>query len=181
VDDQQAARTRLVLRADLSLARLDLEADLRVLARVSRTSAWIAGQLDDLQEISVSGRCSVETGACELSGSVGKHAVDTTVHAGRGPVVTSAIFPLLARGTLGREAEIAVFNPITLSQRHVRFTVEGEELLELPVGTFQAIRIQRDLDAEGMSSRVWVDAQGRVLKEELPLGFVAVHESWSIE
>lgn len=177
LDKEQAARTVLELRRDLSLSRLELEADVARVARISggMTSMLLAG-LKDLDRIAVQGDCSLETGDCHLLGKVGRHVIDHHVTAGRGPVVTSAIYPLLARGSLGGTAELRIFDPLSLGQRLVTFTVEGREELQLHSGRFDALRVVRDLD--GLVTRVWIDGQGRVMKEELPLGMVAEHEAW---
>jgi hypothetical protein len=172
----QAGLVRTWLRADLSLARLSIRADISRLGRLSGFSGFVLRHLKDLDEIQVHGVCELETGTCEVVGRVGKHPVDLNVTAGRGPVVTSAIYPLLAQGTLGRTAEVTIFDPLALRQRLVTFHVEGRETLRLESGTFEALRVKRDL--EGMNTRVWIDRQGRVLKEELPLGLTVEHASW---
>lgn len=172
----RAGEVRTWLRADLSLERLSLEADLSRLGQVSGFSGFLMRQMKDLHKIRIKGRCKMETGVCQVNGRVGKHPVDLTVTAGRGPVVTSAIYPLLAQGSLGQRAEVTIFDPLSLRQRVVAFTVEGREALSLNSGTFEAIRVLRDLD--GMNTRVWIDKRGRVLKEELPLGLTVEHASW---
>jgi hypothetical protein len=172
----RAGKVRTWLRADLSLERLSIEADLSRLGHVSGLSGFLVRQMKDFHEIRIKGRCIMETGICQVSGQVGRHPVELDVTAGRGPVVTSAIYPLLAQGSLGQKAEVTIFDPLSLRQRVVAFTVEGREELTLHSGTFEAIRVLRDLD--GMNTRVWIDARGRVLKEELPLGLTVEHASW---
>jgi len=173
------ARTTLQLRDDLSLARIRLEADLSQLGKLSSLSLPALpglGRLGELR-ISLQGDCAMETGDCQLVGAVGSHPINHLVSAGRGPVVTSAIYPLLARGSLGGTAEVRIFDPMTLSQRVVKFKVEGRERLRLRTGqTFETLRVHRDL--EGIGTRVWIDGEGRVLKEQLPLGLTAEHEAW---
>jgi hypothetical protein len=172
----RAGKVRTWLRADLSLERLSIKADLSRLGHVSGLSGFLVRQMKDFHEIRIKGRCTMETGICQVSGQVGKHPIELDVTAGRGPVVTSAIYPLLAQGSLGQQAEVTIFDPLSLRQRVVAFTVEGRESLTLHSGVFQAIRVLRDLD--GMNTRVWIDARGRVLKEELPLGLTVEHASW---
>lgn len=175
----RAARIRQWLRADLSLARLSLAADISRLEGLTSHSGFLVRHLREFHQIQLQGDCAIETGMCLVAGKVGKHPVQFSVTAGRGPVDTSAIYRLLARGSLGREAEVSIFDPLSLRQRVVSFRIEGQQTLELRSGTFSAIRIRRDL--EGLNTRVWIDRQGRVLKEELPLGFMLEHESWSEE
>lgn len=176
MQDRQAGKVRTWLRADLSLERLSIEADLSRLGGLSGFSGFLVRQMKDFHLIRIQGDCEIETGTCQVNGVVGRHPVDLNVTAGRGPVVTSAVYPLLAQGSLGQQAEVTIFDPLSMRQRVVAFKVEGRESLRLTSGTFDTIRVSRDLD--GMNTRVWIDPRGRVLKEELPLGFVAEHESW---
>jgi len=173
----EAGQTRIDLRRDLSLDRLSLDLDMTRMGQLSGLPGVLRAGLRELRRIRVDGRCSAETGDCEVRGKVGPHELQQTISAGRGPVVTSAIYPLLAQGSLGRRVEVRIFDPLSLGQRLVTFQVEGRERLRLHSGTFEAIRISRDLEA--LTSRVWIDAQGRVLKEELPLGMVVEHEAWT--
>ena len=174
-----SVRIRLGLRRDLSLESLQLSADLSRLSRLSglpRLPISAAAELKELR-VSLGGDCNMETGDCKLRGAVGSHRVDHVVSAGRGPVLTSTIYPLLARGSLGGTAEVRIFDPMTLRQRVVTFTVEGRERVRLRSGvTLDAVRVHRDL--EGLATRVWIDDHGRVLREELPLGLVVEHEAW---
>jgi hypothetical protein len=179
IKGKRAARIRQWLRADLSLARLSLRADISRLEGLTSHSEFLLRHLKEFHEIQLQGDCAIETGTCMVAGRVGRHPVQFSVTAGRGPVDTSAIYRLLARGSLGREAEVSIFDPLSLRQRVVSFRIEGQQTLELRSGTFAAIRVRRDL--EGLNTRVWIDRQGRVLKEELPLGFMLEHESWSEE
>jgi hypothetical protein len=176
IHDEPAARVVLSLRNDLSLGGLQLDADVAALGRLSSVTSAVLSQIEDLDRIQVRGTCSVETGDCKLLGRVGRHGVNQTVTAGRGPVVVSAIYPLLARGSLGKKAELRIFDPLSLGQRVVTFQIQRKESLELRSGTFPAIKVLRDL--EGLVTHVWIDSKGRVLKEELPLGLVVEHESW---
>lgn len=176
IHGKSAARIVLSLRDDLGLGGLQLEADVAALGRLSSVTSAVLSHIKDLDRIQVRGTCSVETGDCKLVGRVGRHAVNQIVTAGRGPVVVSAIYPLLARGSLGKKAELRIFDPLSLGQRLVIFQVQRRESLELRSGTFSAIRVVRDL--EGLVTHVWIDSRGRVLKEELPLGLVVEHERW---
>lgn len=176
IGEGQAARIQLDLRRDLSLDALAFEADVARLGRLSGLGELLPGALRELGRISLRGQCRLETGDCPVSGSLGRRRIDLVLSAGRGPVVTTAVYPLLARGTLGQTAEVGVFDPLSLRRRVIQFTVEGREQLELRSGTHTALRVVRDL--EGMVTRVWLDEQGRVLREQLPMGFTIEHESW---
>lgn len=175
-EEQNAARSVLRLRRDLSLSGLALDADLHRLAQLSGSAGLLLAGLKDLARVTVRGECSLETGECLLDGKIGGREVSQSVTAGRGPVVTSAIYPLLARGSLGKKAELRIFDPLSLTQRVVEFRIEGRERLRLHSGSFDTVRVGRDL--EGLVTHVWIDNEGRVLKEELPMGLVVEHEAW---
>jgi hypothetical protein len=178
IKNERVASFRLDLREDLSLAGLGIWADIGQLGRLTGVSS-LFGSLTDGQQIELHGSCAMETGVCSMQGRIGQKPLRQQITAGRGPVVTSAVYPLLARGSLGRKAELTIFDPLSLQQRIVTFTIQKREQLELHGGTYQALRVQRDLS--GLNTRVWIDSRGRVLKEELPLGFVTEHESWKEE
>jgi len=165
------------LRADLSLDRLSLEADLGRFGDLWGFSGLPFAKGGDGGRIRLAGSCDLETGSCRLHGRVAGRAVTLPVSAGRGPVVESAIFPLLARGSLGRTLEVMVFDPLAMQQRMVVYRVEGREELALRSGRRTAIRVS--CERSGLTTRVWLDPRGMVLREELPLGFLLEHESWS--
>lgn len=174
----RAAEIKLRLRSDLSLDHLALEANLAQIGDLAGLSGLLLGNGDaDAQRIRLAGSCSLESGSCRLQGRVGGRLVSLPVAAGRGPVVESAIFPLLARGSLGKTLEVMVFDPLAMQQRMVVYRVEGRERLALRSGPRDALRVSCELS--GLTTRVWLDERGMVLREELPLGFVLEHESWS--
>ncbi len=180
-DAPSALSLRLRLRADLSLDTLALDAELARIGELAGLAGLLSGLAAD-SRIRLTGSCDVETGGCRLHGRVAGRTVSFPVTAGRGPVIESAIFPLLARGSLGKSLEVMVFDPLAMQQRLVVYRVEGREELVLrraPRGerARQAIRVSCELS--GITTRVWLDPRGLVLREELPLGFVLEHESWS--
>jgi len=179
LDGQDAGRTVLDLRADLSLDALELDVDMERMGQLSGLPQVVRAGLRGLKQVKLRGKCSVETGDCQVRGKLGPHPLQQSVSAGRGPVVTAAIYPLLAQGSLGGRAEVRIFDPLSLSQRLVTFQVEGRERLRLRSGTYDTIRVLRDL--EGLATRVWIDRRGRVIKEQLPLGVVVEHEAWDEE
>ncbi len=180
VGGRQAVMSLLYLHKDLSLARLRVQADLAELLQLggSAVAAALFSGLARRGQVDVQGDCSLESGICKLHGEVAGRAIqDLPVMAGRGPVVVNAIYPLLAQGNLGREVEIGIFDPLSFRRKVVTFRIEGRERLRLRRGAArEAIRVARDLD--GVQTRVWIDAAGNVLKEELPLGIVLEHESF---
>ena len=177
VGETEAVSTILSLHPDLSLATLRVDADLSRLLSMGGVAAFLLRALDGVGLIHVSGRCALETGVCQVRGTVAGKAVNLPVTAGRGPVLTSAIYPLLARGSLGKEAELGIFDPLTLGRRILTFRVLGAERIKLRSGvTVEGVKIQRDL--EGVASHVWVDLRGRVLREVMPIGISMEHEAF---
>lgn len=173
----QVALTLLYLFQDLSLARLHVKADLLRLVELGGVPTTVFPGLKG--EVNMKGDCALETGVCNISGTVAGHKVGLPIMAGRGPVLTNAVYPLLARGNLGKEVEIGLFDPLSFRRKLVTFRIEGREQLRLRSGrSFDAVRVSRDLD--GVRARIWIDGQGRVLKEELPLGIVLEHESFEL-
>jgi hypothetical protein len=212
---QRAAEVAMQLRADLSLARVRVDADLEVLAQLAGLPPLVLRELGSggAARLRLQGDCVSETGVCQLVGALGRRQLSFPVTAGRGPVIMDTIYPLLARGSLGRKAEVTVFDPLSLRQHVVAFRIEGRERLRPagdgasvsgaarkspgplppsgvnplgpPVGVnplgpgiaeVEAIRVTRDL--AGLTTRVWIDDSGKVLREEMPLGFTLEHESW---
>lgn len=174
---RRAAQFRLRLRSDLSLFHVALDADLAGLGDLAGVPADLLRVLgQDKTSLALHGECAVETGVCHLRGRLGGRQVDLPVAAGRGPVVAGAIYPLLARGRLGRKVEISLFDPLSLRQHVVSYRVETKEQLRLSSGIYPALRVSCDLG--GVSTRVWLDPAGLVLQEELPLGITLQHESW---
>lgn len=178
---QRAADVAMQLRADLSLARVRIEADLEVLAQLVGLPPLVLRELGagGAAQLRLQGDCVSETGVCQLVGAIGRRQLNLPITAGRGPVLTGTIYPLLARGSLGRKAEVTIFDPLSLRQHVVAFRIEGREQLR-PAGggpSVEAIRVVRDL--AGLTTHVWIDDSGKVLREEMPLGFTLEHESWS--
>lgn len=173
---QAAASTRLVLHPDLSLSSLAVDADLSRLLSAATPATALLGGLPGMRRISVHGDCELETGICRVKGRIGTEPVDLNVTAGRGPVLTSAVYPLLARGSLGRRVELSIFDPLTLGRRIITYEVEGTETLRLRSGQrAEAVRVRRDL--EGLATWVWLDPRGLVLREDLPVGIQVEHEA----
>ena len=113
----QVADVRLRLAADLTLIGFRVRADLAALPMVAK----LPGKLD-LGKLKVAGSCDPK-GICRITGSVAGARISHEVNAGRGPVLTSAIYPLLARGVLGRSTELSIFDPVIMRARIVTYEV----------------------------------------------------------
>lgn len=178
IKGQLAAQSQISLYRDLSLAGVRLKADLSQLAGLGGMAALLFRWIGERGKVDVRGACEFETGICNLKGRVAGKKIKLPVLAGRGPVLTNSVYPLLAQGTLGRQAEIGLFDPLSMQRKVVTLRVEQRGPLTLRNGaTVEALRISRDL--EGGNTSVWIDLRGRVLREELPLGVVFEHESFS--
>ena len=177
IKTKQVAATHLTLYRDLSLAGVKMDADLSHLAELGGLSALMFRMIGDRGKVRVRGGCEFKSGICQIKGKIAGRQVNLPVHAGRGPVLTSSIYPLLAQGSLGKQAEIALFDPMSLQRKLVTFRVEAREQIRLRNGTtLEAIRVTRDL--QGVTSRIWIDPAGLVLREQLPLGIIFEHESF---
>jgi hypothetical protein len=177
VKGRQAAVTHLTLYRDLSMSGIKMDADLSHLAELGGVSSMLFRMLGERGRIHVRGGCEFKTGVCKVKGKIAGREVDLPIHAGRGPVLTSAIYPLLARGSLGKQAELSLFDPLSLKRKVVTFRVEAREQITLRKGIrLEAVRVKRQM--QGVSSLLWIDPNGRVLREELPLGIVFEHESY---
>ena len=86
--------------------------------------------------------------------------------------------PMTARSRLadaglaeGRKVTIDVFDPSAMSGHPMELVVEGREPLSLDGQTRDAWLVRESF--RGMTSRVWLDDDGRTLNEEGPMGLVA--------
>jgi hypothetical protein len=92
--------------------------------------------------------------------------------------------PLTARSRLaaaglatGRKVTLEVFDPSAMSGHPMELVVEGREPLSLDGKTRDAWLVRESF--RGMTSRVWLDDDGRTLREEGPMGLVALREQAS--
>jgi hypothetical protein len=83
----------------------------------------------------------------------------------------------LARAGLkqGQEVTVQIFDPSTMQYQPMRSTVEQREVLEMDGARRTAWRVREDF--RSMTSTVWIDDGGAVLREEGPLGLVALLET----
>ncbi|MBW2732100.1 MAG: hypothetical protein JRH20_06870 [Deltaproteobacteria bacterium] len=171
----EVAWSRLVLRKDLSLESLAVSADPERLTQLMGLSGGLA-RLLNVGKLKLHGSCRLQSGRCRLQGNLGGKRVNQSVMAGRGPVVPTALFPLLARGVLGNQAELVIFDPMSLTRKVVKYEITGREQIEVGGARFDALRVKQDV--EGLPTTLWLDDRGRVLKEQLPMGLWVEHEAW---
>ncbi len=172
---RQIGWSRATLRQDLSLHTISVSVDPTKLAALTGLSPEIASGLS-LGRLTLSGRCQLATGNCDVSGALGKRRVNQTILAGRGPVLPAALLPLLARGVLGNRAQLVVFDPLTMRRRVVVYQIVERTKREVAGRMVPAIRLKQDV--EGMNTELWVDARGRLIEETLILGVKVKHEAW---
>ena len=176
VEGEPVLQVRQELRNDLSLSRLALLASLDRLAEMAGLPAPLLRELGGSGTLSVAGPCRLETGSCQLEGRLGTRRMHFPVFPGRGPVLTEAVYPLLARGRLGRTLELSLFDPLSLRPHRVTLRVLGSETLQLPGGPHRALHVRTDV--EGLRTDLWLDRDGMPLREELPFGLRADHDWW---
>jgi len=174
--DEQIALVRQELRVDLSLTQLSITASLDRLGEVAELSAPLLRDLGRRGTVRVSGPCRLETGSCALVGGVGERSLRFPVFPGRGPVLKEVVYPLLARGRLGRNLELLLFDPLALGPQRVTLHVLGREVLELAGGRRQGLHVRAE--SPSGASDVWLDPDGLPLREESPSGLRADHEWW---
>jgi hypothetical protein len=75
----------------------------------------------------------------------------------------------------GRRVTLDVFDPSAMISHPMELVVEGKERLPSRDGNVDAWRVRESF--RGIDSKVWFDDAGRVLREEGPMGLLAVRES----
>jgi hypothetical protein len=85
----------------------------------------------------------------------------------------------------GRQLAALVFDPTTLKNERMHVNIDGEETVPHDTGGARAWRVREEF--HGVQTTAWIEANGTVLREEGPMGFVllretadqAVHGGWS--
>ena len=97
----------------------------------------------------------------------------------KGPLYlhNSLRFLLMKQGlSVGKVFNVPLFDPSTMSHDTTTVTVEGRESIEVgPDEKILAYRLKESF--KGVDVRVWVDEEGRTLKEESPMGMMLVSET----
>jgi hypothetical protein len=156
-------------------------------AQTVRTS--VQGEARDdhsLRSFSLSLRSGV--GDLRVTGTVEANELRLTVHTGleerqeRVALDRPLYLPSSAREHLsslgfekGRRATLEVFDPSAMTNHPMELVVEARESLPASQGNVDAWRVRESF--RGIASTVWFDDAGRVLREEGPMGLVAVREN----
>jgi len=77
----------------------------------------------------------------------------------------------------GMKVKFLTLNPLTLQPEEVKLTVVSREKLNIHGKNYEGFLILTEFS--GLESRAWIDNQGRLLKEETPLGVTLVREPQS--
>ena len=93
------------------------------------------------------------------------------------PTLPMSLSALLREKSLekGQTFSLPVLDPATLSLREMVVEVKGEEFLEIHGKVFPVYHLTTGF--AGIDVDLWVDAGGRVLKENTPLGWELIRES----
>jgi hypothetical protein len=99
----------------------------------------------------------------------------------RFPLPGALYLPFSARSRLvatglepGRSLKVDVFDPSAMGSHPLELAVEGQALIDVGGEKVQAWLVRESF--RGMGSRLWMDDTGTVLREEGPMGLVAVRE-----
>lgn len=126
-------------------------------------------------------------GTLRVDARVVEHALEAEVRVGgettrhaiplAGPVYLVPMARSLIGGERpvpGRVIEVSVFDPMVLGSERLRLVVEGEGDVPGVARAGRGWRVREEF--RGMQSTVWLDAAGKVLREEGPMGLIAVRE-----
>ncbi len=159
METPQVVRTRIRGHADARYALQDFEFELTSgIANLSMTGIVRGGALS----------LTIRSGG------------DTTAQTIRldGPIYLPSTLRAAMAGSplaVGREMNVSVFDPVSMTNDRLHATVEAEEIVPGTVPAQQAWRLREEF--HGIETRAWIDASGTVLREEGPMGFVLVRES----
>lgn len=119
----------------------------------------------------------VEAGRLQLGLTTGGERVERTLEMSAPPVLRDLLGPALSREPLtpGRRLTVPGFDPWTMSASPMEIEIVGPDTLVLMAQEVPATRIRQRLD--GLTLDAWVNERGEMLRQELPLGLVAVRQS----
>ncbi|MCK6573442.1 transglutaminase-like domain-containing protein [Myxococcota bacterium] len=123
------------------------------------------------------GEGTVEGDALRLLLNTGGERIERTLPLPAPPVLRDLLGPVIAQGPLtpGRRLSLPGFDPWTLSATPVEIEIIGPDTLVLMGQTLPATRIRQRLD--GLTLDAWINERGEMLRQELPLGLVALRQS----
>jgi hypothetical protein len=101
----------------------------------------------------------------------------------REPVINTVLYDwlILKNPELGKSYEVLLFDPTAvltgseLGSLKATLTVEGEEEISIPLGTFKTYRVK--MNYLGSEDTAWITPSGELVKEVSPLGLVSLKEN----
>jgi len=132
-------------------------------------------------ELKATGKRAGEEIMLEVFSVSGKSELSFPV--GDEPLVMPVLYRWLSEQnpTVGRSYEVTLFDPTSIltgaDSMSLRTTlrVEGEERVEVPLGSFNTYRVKTDF--AGSEITAWVTDKGEVIKEVSPPGLAAMREA----
>ncbi|MFH2011931.1 MAG: transglutaminase-like domain-containing protein [Pseudomonadota bacterium] len=77
--------------------------------------------------------------------------------------------------SVGNEFSVPIFDPSTMTTENIIVKIEGKEKLKIGKESFSAYRLKESF--KGVIIKSWINEEGKVLKEESPMGMVMVRET----
>ena len=170
--------------------RYELQLDLDVMKTKTSVRTELDARVDDAMLLrdfvfrmdgGVGGRLSV-TGRAEgkrihLELDTGGERTSRSLELPEQPRLSATDRALLATQGLavGKEYELSAFDPASLSRRTVHIRVVGMEKVHVMGQSVDAFVLEQQ--TEGLTLKAWVTRAGDLIKEELPLGLVAIRET----
>lgn len=126
-------------------------------------------------DLQVSG--AVRDGALHLTLHTGKDTTEQVVPLNEKIYVPSTVRAFVATHPLraGQQLEALVFDPTSLTNDHIRLTVEEKQPVPGAADGPPAWRVREEF--RGMQTVAWLDAGGAVLREEGPMDMILVREN----
>jgi hypothetical protein len=170
--------------------RYELQLDLKVMKSDQRIRSELDATLDNLLTVkefdfTLDGGIGANLGVhgtvdgkdVELEIRTGGTTTAQSLHLDHRPRLALTNRTLVASQGLevGKSFETPYFDPSTMSERSATVEVIGRETIHILGESVDAFVLRQSL--EGLQLHAWVTASGDVLKEELPLGLVAVRET----
>jgi len=123
------------------------------------------------------GEGTIKDDALRLVLNTGGERIERTIPLAAPPVLRDLLGPVIAQGPLtpGRRLSLPGFDPWTLSTTPIEVEIIGPDTLVLMGQSLPATRIRQRLD--GLTLDAWINERGEMLRQELPLGLVALRQT----
>ena len=93
------------------------------------------------------------------------------------PYLSSSLrFVLMRDGlSVGKEFSLPIFDPSTMSNNVMTVNVEGKERIKIDDKMVLAYRLKESF--KGVTVKAWISEEGKILREESPMGIVLIKET----